>query len=93
MDLEANSPEVVELLRRDGATLNDFLKLAIQQGLKDQQPANPAAITPTGSGDTVGPDNLEAVTAELNAEMAKELPNHQKVRELQAKHSALLPRK
>jgi hypothetical protein len=93
LGLEANSPEVVELLRRDDASLNDFLKLAIQQGLKNQQPANPATITPTGSGETVGSDNLEAVTAELDAEIAKELPNHEKVRELQKKQSALLPRK
>ena len=93
LSLEANSPEVVELLRRDDASLNDFLKLAIQQGLKNQQPANQAAIVPTGSGDTVGPDNLEAVTAELDAEIAKELPDREKVRELSTKQRALLPRK
>ena len=93
LGLEANAPEVVELLRRDGAVLNDFLELAVQQRLKNQRPANPATITTTGGGEAVGPDDLEAVTAELNAELAKELPDRQKVKELGAKQRSLLPRK
>ena len=93
LGLKANTPEVVELLRRDNVTLNDFLELAVQRRLKDQRPANPAAITPTGSGEGVGPDDLEAVTAELQTELAKELPDHKKVRELGNKQRELLPRK
>lgn len=93
LGLEANAPEVVELLRGDNVKLNDFLELAIQQRLKDQQPANPAAISPTGSGDAVGPDDLEAVTAELTAEMGKEKLDMKKITALRTKQSALLPRK
>lgn len=93
LGLDVNSPKVLELMRNNDASLTDFINLAVEQKVRAAQPANPASITGTGSGDSADDDTLEAVTAELQAEMGKQPMNMVKVRELRAKQQAMLPRK
>jgi hypothetical protein len=92
LGLDANHPKVVEMVRRGDATLADYLQLAVDIKVRAAQPSNPATITGTGSGDSADDNDIDALTAELNAELSKEVKNPKRVKDLQEKLKPLLPR-
>jgi hypothetical protein len=94
--IEANDPEVIELLRTER---DAFKRISAIKGLADsrkqaeQTPPNPAATLPSGGGKAVETETLESVTAELKAERAKFPRDQKRIQELSDKHRELLPKR
>lgn len=82
LDLDPNSPEVAELLRKN-APLSEYVGLVKRRKAKAN--VSPAAVQPTGSGSTVVGDDAEILTAELSKLMANPSANFSRIKEINKK--------
>jgi hypothetical protein len=89
--LEESDPQVVELLRRNAGP-GEYITLAARR--KMQPAPNPAAVMPTGGGQSVPPeDDLEGLTAQLDELMKHPAENWTKITEVKKRQAALLPKR
>ena len=92
--LDANEADVVEVLRQERDPLKRVVALTSLAETRKQAQTTPAAagnVLPSGTGATVSEESLETITEQLDAEMAKEKKDFQKIKELRGKNLKLLP--
>ena len=90
LDLDPNSPEVSELLRK-GATLEDYVGLVKRRKAKPAPTA--AAMQPSGQGSTVVSDDYESLSEELGKLVqSASAANMGKIKEINAKLKTLQPK-
>ncbi len=93
--LEDTDSDVIEIIRNErdpGRQMTAIAELAESRKQAQATPASPGATLSTGGGQTVQGDTLESVTEELNAELAKGVKDHARIRELRVKQASLLPK-
>jgi hypothetical protein len=93
LGIDANDPEVSEVLRRGGNVQQGLIDLAIKRRAR-QKAAAAAQVLPTASGESVNTqEEIDALTARL-AELNRHPSQHMReIREISERLARLLPRR
>ena len=93
--LDANDADVIDIVRKERDASKQMIAIAnLANSRKQVTPANPAAVAPTGDGQSHGGNTIESITKELNElQLQPATPaNRKRIQELGKKHKELLPR-
>jgi len=93
LNLDANDPEIVEMLRTNKDSANDFTQLALSRQAQAANPPNPAGVMPLagGGGGSTDDQTADAIVARMKV-LQKQDPmgNRELLAELSAKLEALM---
>lgn len=92
LGLDANDPDVVELMRSGKADLPHLYLLAKGKKAKASPPASPAAVLPTGGGGSASPSaDQAALTQKLSELLMNPTVNREKIKQLREQLSKTVP--
>lgn len=94
--LDANDADVIDIVRKERDASKQMIAIAnLANSRKQVTPANPAAVAPTGDGQSLGGETLESITTELNALYTQPATaaTRARIRELGKKQKELLPKR
>jgi hypothetical protein len=93
--LDANEADVLALLRENKELPERIVAINSLAETRKQAQTNPAAagnVLPSGTGASVSEETLETTSEQLDAELAKEKKDFEKIKELRKKNLELLPK-
>ncbi len=92
LNLDANDPEIVTMLRTGKDSANDFTQLALSRKAQTTSPPNPAGVMPTGSGGGGTDDQTaDAIVARMQVVQEQDpMGNRELIAELDKKLAALM---
>lgn len=91
--IQPNDPEVTTLYRSGKTTLTDIAQFIVERKARASATPNPAQVLPGSGGQSLNAQpELDEITTELARLMDHPTANWNKIRELQEKQKALLPK-
>ncbi len=91
--LDANDPDVVELLRARKVNPENLYALAKRKRDKQPPPASPASVLPTGGGGSAGPSaDMASLTEKLQKLLANPTTNREEIKKVREQLQGLVPK-